>query len=145
MNCPKPITNLRLNTDNRNKAIKEYGYGPANPLDKNLNFWQKKADLWDISIQEAQKMRCGNCSAFDITSRIKKCISENLDSGEETTEAGQLGYCHALKFKCASLRTCDIWIVGGPINDKKKDWFIYIVISIIVLMLIYFIVKYNKK
>lgn len=145
MNCPKPIVDVKLNTINRNKAIKEYGYGPANPLDKNLSFWEKKADLWGISLQEAKTMRCGNCAAFDITSNIKKCISENLDQGEQTVEAGELGYCRALRFKCASLRTCDIWIVGGPINDKKKNWLIYILISFLVLLMIILIVSANKK
>ena len=37
----------------------------------------------------------------------------------ETIEAGKLGYCTFLKFKCAGSRTCDAWVVGGPIRDKK--------------------------
>ena len=37
----------------------------------------------------------------------------------ETIEAGKLGYCTFLKFKCAGSRTCDAWVVGGPIKDKK--------------------------
>ena len=36
-----------------------------------------------------------------------------------TIEAGKLGYCTFLKFKCAGSRTCDAWVVGGPIRDKK--------------------------
>ena len=36
-----------------------------------------------------------------------------------TIEAGKLGYCTFLKFKCAGSRTCDSWVVGGPIKDKK--------------------------
>lgn len=37
----------------------------------------------------------------------------------DTIEAGKLGYCTFLKFKCAGSRTCDAWVVGGPIKDKK--------------------------
>ena len=37
----------------------------------------------------------------------------------DTIEAGKLGYCTFLKFKCAGSRTCDAWVVGGPIRDKK--------------------------
>lgn len=36
----------------------------------------------------------------------------------DTIEAGKLGYCTFLKFKCAGSRTCDAWVVGGPIKDK---------------------------
>jgi hypothetical protein len=35
-----------------------------------------------------------------------------------TIEAGKLGYCTMLKFKCAGSRTCNAWIVGGPVKDK---------------------------
>lgn len=37
----------------------------------------------------------------------------------DTIEAGKLGYCTFLKFKCAGSRTCNAWVVGGPIKDKK--------------------------
>ena len=37
----------------------------------------------------------------------------------DTIEAGKLGYCAFLKFKCAGSRTCNAWVVGGPIKDKK--------------------------
>jgi len=37
----------------------------------------------------------------------------------DTIEAGKLGYCTMHKFKCAGSRTCNAWIVGGPIKDKK--------------------------
>jgi hypothetical protein len=28
-----------------------------------------------------------------------------------------LGYCEAFDFKCAASRTCDAWVVGGPITQ----------------------------
>ena len=39
----------------------------------------------------------------------------------DVIEAGELGYCRFLKFKCAAARTCDAWVVGGPITDEKND------------------------
>jgi hypothetical protein len=35
----------------------------------------------------------------------------------DTISAGDLGYCEAFDFKCAANRTCDAWVVGGPIID----------------------------
>jgi hypothetical protein len=37
----------------------------------------------------------------------------------DVIKAGKLGYCRMLKFKCAAARTCDAWVVGGPITDDK--------------------------
>jgi hypothetical protein len=39
----------------------------------------------------------------------------------EVVEAGDLGYCDLLSFKCAADRTCAAWIVGGPITDEEDD------------------------
>ena len=120
--CPKTTGDVQLNLKNRNKAIKKQKYGPANPSLPNKPFWEEKAEMWDdIPVSEAKTMRCGNCAAFDISAKMKKCIQDGLkDDAEtdsyETINAGQLGYCHMLKFKCASKRTCDAWVTGGPIK-----------------------------
>lgn len=120
--CPDPIKDLKLNLKNRQKAIDEYGYGPANPNLPNKSFWDKKAKMWKIDASEAKTMRCGNCAAFNVSPHIKECIEKYLsDDPEATVEAGELGYCQMLKFKCASKRTCDAWVVGGPIKDDKKS------------------------
>jgi hypothetical protein len=37
----------------------------------------------------------------------------------DTVEAGKLGYCTMHKFKCAGSRTCNTWVSGGPVKDKK--------------------------
>jgi hypothetical protein len=81
------------------------------------------ADKWDVSTEEAQLSRCGNCAAFNITDKIENCIESGLAAGGatgsewDTVAAGELGYCEAFDFKCASNRTCDAWVVGGPISD----------------------------
>ena len=126
--CPAPTQNIELNLQNRQKAINEYGYGPLNPNEPNEKFWQAKVDMWKLdSAEEAKKSVCGNCAAFDITKKTLDCIARGIgdDEGSEdpfdVIEAGQLGYCRFLKFKCAAARTCDAWVVGGPITDEKND------------------------
>ena len=121
--CPLPTQNIELNLTNRQKAINEYGYGPLNPNEPNEKFWQAKADMWKLdSIEEAKTSRCGNCAAFDQTNKTIDCIAKGIgnDQGSENPmyviEAGDLGYCRFLKFKCAAKRTCDAWVVGGPLT-----------------------------
>ena len=124
--CPAPTQNIALNLENRQKAINEFGYGPLNPNEPNEKFWQAKVDMWKLdSAEEAKKSLCGNCAAFDITTKTLDCIAKGIgsDGGTEdpfdVIEAGKLGYCRFLKFKCAAARTCDAWVVGGPITDGK--------------------------
>lgn len=122
--CPAPTQNIELNLQNRQKAIDEYGYGPLNPNLPNNKFWQKKVDMWGLdSIEEAKQSLCGNCAAFDITKKTLDCIAKGIgdDQGSEdpfdVINTGDLGYCRFLKFKCAAARTCDAWVVGGPLVD----------------------------
>lgn len=121
--CPPATQDIGLNLKNRQKAINEYGYGPLNPDLPNLKFWMKKVDEWNLdSMEEAQQSLCGNCAAFDQRQETLDCIAQGIgsDQGAEdpTIDAGDLGYCRFLKFKCASRRTCDAWVTGGPLTDK---------------------------
>jgi hypothetical protein len=132
--CPLATQDIALNLKNRQKAIDEYGYGPLNPDLPNDKFWQTKVDEWNLdSVDEAKSSLCGNCAAFDQRQATLACIAQGIgsDAGAEdpTIEAGDLGYCRFLKFKCASRRTCDAWVTGGPLTDKEPvdenlhDWF----------------------
>jgi len=126
--CPPATQDISLNLENRQKAIDEYGYGPLNPEEENKKFWQKKVDMWNLdSAKEAKKSLCGNCAAFDITKKTLDCIARGIgddkgsDDPYQVVEAGQLGYCRFLKFKCAAKRTCDAWVTGGPLTDDRKN------------------------
>jgi len=121
--CPIATKNVATNLRNREKAIKTAAYGPLNPEEANTEFWNAKAKRWDVSIEEAKKSRCGNCAAFIQTKEMLTCIKEGLATGDERSEnswdvinAGKLGYCESFDFKCASSRTCDAWITGGPVK-----------------------------
>jgi len=125
--CPPATQDITLNLKNRQKAIDEYGYGPLNPDMPNTKFWMKKVDEWNLdSAEEAKQSLCGNCAAFDQRQHTLDCIAQGIDSdnpedAEGIIDAGELGYCKFLKFKCASRRTCDAWVTGGPLVDKQRD------------------------
>jgi hypothetical protein len=133
LKCPIATQNVETNLKNRQVAIDRYGYGPLNPNNANVKFWKEKAAMWKLdSVEEAKSAICGNCAAFNITEHMLSCIEKGLTTGEkevqvegstaaeawDTINAGKLGYCTMHKFKCASARTCDAWITGGPIKDK---------------------------
>jgi hypothetical protein len=123
---PEATTDIHVNLKNRNNAIKEYGYGPLNPESESRAFWDKKAELWGTTVREAKKARCGNCAAFIQTPKMMACITNGITASEEGEEhesyaeevagAANLGYCELFHFKCAGDRTCDAWLVGGPIT-----------------------------
>jgi len=128
--CPLATKDIAVNIKNRQKAIDTAGYGPLNPKEPNDDFWKKKADRWDVSVESSKKQLCGNCIMFVRSPRILKCIEGALGNEAGNTamdiiEAGKIGYCEAFDFKCHSERTCDAWVVGGPtVTDgeaKKKE------------------------
>ena len=121
--CPIATHNIHVNLKHRDKAFKEYGYGPANPELENSAFWNDKANEWQTDIEQAKSMRCGNCSAFIQTSEMLKCIHDGIDPDSEgyaqdVMDSAKLGYCELFDFKCAADRTCSAWLVGGPITDS---------------------------
>ena len=125
--CPPATQDISLNLKNRQKAIDEYHYGPLNPNLPNNEYWQELADKWNTKdIASVKQNRCGNCGAFDVSEDMQACIAKGIgsepgSSAMDSVDAGQLGYCKFLKFKCASKRTCDAWIEGGPITENFAD------------------------
>lgn len=124
-NCPPATQDIALNLENRKKAIDEYGYGPLNPALPNTKFWMHKVNEWNLdSADEAKQSLCGNCAAFDVRQNTLDCIAQGIDGSNPedaagVIDAGDLGYCKFLKFKCASQRTCDAWVTGGPLTDEQ--------------------------
>jgi hypothetical protein len=126
--CPTATKDVHVNLKNRNHAIEDYGYGPMNPELPNNKFWKALADLWDVTPAEAKASRCGNCAAFIQTPKMLECISAGMAGDEEfemadatsVAEASNLGYCQLFHFKCAGSRTCDAWLVGGPITKEGR-------------------------
>ena len=123
--CPPATQDIQLNLANRQNAIDNVGYGPLNPAEPNEEFWDDKADRWNITPEEAKTAVCGNCIFFVRTPKMLDCIEEGIGLGnqeaEGSIEAGELGYCNALDFKCASERTCNAWAAGGPITEDSDE------------------------
>jgi len=120
--CPPATQDIGVNLQNRKKAIDTAMYGPVNPNEPNEEYWIEKAKVFGgEDIQSAKNALCGNCAFFIKTKAILDCIANGI-GGEvkdewDTIESGDLGYCEAFDFKCASARTCDAWVTGGPITD----------------------------
>lgn len=125
--CPPATQDIVLNIKNRQNAIDNVGYGPLNPKEPSLEFWQEKADKWSVTPEDAKKSVCGNCIFFDRREKTLECIKEGIatggsgdDSAWGAIDQAELGYCTALDFKCAASRTCNAWAVGGPLVDKVQ-------------------------
>jgi hypothetical protein len=122
--CPPATQDIQINLENRQNAIDNVGYGPLNPAEPNVDFWDDKADRWNISPEQAKTAVCGNCIFFIRTPSMLDCIEEGIGTeGEEargTIDAGEVGYCNALDFKCASERTCNAWAAGGPVTEESQ-------------------------
>ena len=56
---------------------------------------------------------------------MQKCLPPLNEADEYdhyATESGSvLGYCWAHHFKCASKRTCETWVVGGPLRTDDRS------------------------
>lgn len=117
--CPVATKDLHVNLKNRQHAIDEYVYGPANPNEPG-DYWNRIGKIWGISEDEASTMRCSNCAAFNVSDKMKSCISTSIGDGKEdgdaVVELAHLGYCELLHFKCAGSRTCSAWLVNGPLK-----------------------------
>jgi hypothetical protein len=125
MSCPIATYDVKENLKNRDWAFKNVGYGPANPNEPNKVFWAERAKEWNTTPEQAQTMRCGNCSAFIQTSEMINCISKGIDAekdsyAEDVVDSAGLGYCELFDFKCAASRTCSAWLVSGPITDDTE-------------------------
>lgn len=119
--CPEATQNIGVNLKNRQNAIDTAHYGPLNPNEPNEDYWNAKASMFEGDVEAAKKALCGNCAFFVQTKKILDCIAEGIGGDVEdewaTIEAGDLGYCEAFDFKCAAKRTCNAWVIGGPITD----------------------------
>lgn len=123
--CPPATQDIALNLKNRKNAIDTAMYGPLNPAESNEKYWAAIGSEWGVDSETAKKQRCGNCAVFIKTPEMLSCIKEGLtessDEFDSIDAAGELGYCEAFDFKCASARTCRAWVAGGPVTKAVID------------------------
>ena len=123
--CTLATHSLEENVKNRQKAIEEYHYGPADPAIPG-KYWEDAAIAWAIPVETAKNMKCGNCAAFDVSDKLRSCIESGMKGDEKNADAmatinvADLGYCNILHFKCAGSRSCSLWLTNGPIDDKDR-------------------------
>jgi hypothetical protein len=118
-NCPIATQDISTNLKDRQNAIDVANYGPLNPNLPSDEYWIRKAKQFNATIEEAKQSICGNCSFFNVSQKIKDCIANGIGNELDpynVIDAGDLGYCEAFDFKCAAKRTCDAWVVGGPVT-----------------------------
>ncbi len=118
--CPPATQDVALNLKNRKNAIDTAMYGPLNPAEPNEEYWTALGSEWGVDAETAKKQTCGNCAVFIKTPEMLSCIesglTDNSDEFDSIDAAGELGYCEAFDFKCASARTCRAWVAGGPVT-----------------------------
>lgn len=123
--CPRATHDIDLNLNNRQKAIDNYYYGPANPENPG-DYWKQAAKRFKVKESQAKTMQCANCAAFDVSDSMRNCIAQGIKGDEKNVDANatinlsDLGYCNFLHFKCAGSRSCTAWVTGGPITEKDK-------------------------
>ena len=123
--CPVATHDIDVNLKNRQKAIDNYYYGPANP-DEAGDYWKDAAKRWSIDEKTAQTMKCSNCASFDVSDKMWSCIEDGIKGDDKAVDAmasihkADLGYCNFLHFKCAGTRSCWSWVSGGAIDNKDR-------------------------
>ena len=123
--CPPATQSIDVNLKNRQQAIDNYYYGPANP-DEPGSYWKDAARRWNINEKTAKTMKCGNCAAFDVSDKMWACMEAGIKGDEKAADAlatihrADLGYCNFLHFKCAGTRSCTAWVTGGAIDNKDR-------------------------
>jgi hypothetical protein len=121
--CPPATQDVAINLKNRQECIDVANYGPLNPNEPNEDYWKAKAKMFGGDVESSKKALCGNCAFFVQTKKMLDCIAGGINDTNEwdTIDAGDLGYCEAFDFKCAASRTCDAWVVGGPIVEENME------------------------
>lgn len=122
--CPPATQDIALNLKNRKNAIDTAMYGPLNPAEPNEEYWTALGSEWGVDSETAKQQTCGNCAVFIQTPEMLSCIeaglTDNADEFDSIDAVGELGYCEAFDFKCASARTCRAWVAGGPVTAAGK-------------------------
>ena len=116
--CPLALRSNAVNIQNHLKTIEEANLGPANPLERNSDYWQAKAEIWGISEGDARGRTCANCEYYFDTPEIRDCIANGPAYSLKASalplvppwadiEDHPIGYCEKFDITCSPVRTCD--------------------------------------
>ena len=116
--CPIALQSNAVNIKNHLSTIANDGLGPANPLERNDDFWRQKAVLWGISEGDARGRLCNNCEHYFDNEQIRDCIENGpaydlkasqlpLTPPWADIEDHPVGYCNKFDITCSPIRTCN--------------------------------------
>jgi hypothetical protein len=96
-------------------AIKDWHLGPENVLLQNDEYWNKAAEMWGVTPEEARRKICANCEYYNnLPSTLKELEAVPMNQFDLNNSNGQRGYCHKLHIVCHTTRSCQAW--------EKKDY-----------------------
>ena len=131
--CPIALQSNAINIKNHLSTIEEYGLGPADPLERNNDFWTKKAVLWGIPEGDARGRLCNNCEHYFDNEQIRDCITNGpaydlkasqlpLTPPWADIEDHPVGYCNKFAITCSPIRTCDEQeILERPLEAPEEE------------------------
>lgn len=130
--CPIALQSNKVNIKNHFKAINEAGLGPADPLEKNNEFWIEKSKLWGISEGDARGRLCNNCEYYFDNPEIRACIANgptyDLKASQlpvtpkwADIESHPVGYCTKFAITCSPIRTCDEQEIAERTMEAEEE------------------------
>ena len=82
MQCPKATYDLEENVEYRDRAFKDFGYGPANPNSEDDFFWRQRAQEWNTTADEAKAIVSGSTAYFGTytVNEVDKTVSLKVEA-----------------------------------------------------------------
>jgi len=92
------------NDKNKERATRDWNYGAdAKTL----------AKVWDVAVEDAEKMFCGNCEYYCNRPSTLEAIKDVVESVAEA------GMCNKHNFACSYAASCQAW-EEKPMNKDKE-------------------------
>ena len=116
-------TTARQNVANRNNVVKNWALGPEKTSidpSANADYWQKMADLWDVTEDEARCRFCANCEYYDNTPYMQEQMKA-IPNDKYDVDGGGRGYCVKFDFICHNLRVCQAWEEKPFDNSNESE------------------------
>lgn len=100
---------------NTEKAIANWNLGPAVVDQPGDPYWQKAAEVFGVSVDEAKTRICCNCEYYDNTpERLAEMLAVPLNRFDVYQSPYHRGYCCKLHIICHTTRSCQAW--------ERKDY-----------------------
>jgi HK97 family phage major capsid protein/HK97 family phage prohead protease len=126
--CPVATHDDAVNMRNHLICIEQANLGPADPTAPSDEYWQERAKIWMVSVDEARVRQCQNCEYYHNNPKMLDCVkSSTLKASDLPVEpkwadvALPSGYCTKWDITCTSTRTCDTWEPQVMVEDDNSE------------------------